>query len=240
MKNTLEIKDLDVVADGKKILKGINLKIRQGEIHVLMGPNGAGKTSLAMALAGHPNYKIRNPKSEIRIDGKDITKLTPDERAKLGLFISFQKPVEISGVSVRNLLRLVVKKDFEEKISKTTTDLKINEELLIRPLNEQFSGGETKKMEFLQAKILSPKFLILDEIDSGLDIDALKLVAENIQQMVKNNSMPGILLITHYPRLLKFIKPDCIHVLIRGYIVRSDGPELLQKIEKKGYQWLTK
>jgi len=235
----LVIENLDVFVQDKKILKGISLSIKKGEIHVLMGPNGAGKTTLAMVLAGHPNYKIKDQRSKIKIDGKDITRLTPDERAKLGLFISFQKPVEIPGVSVRNLLRVAVKENFEKKLGQAIADLKISKDLVVRSF-ENLSGGEAKKMELFQAKILSPKFLILDEIDSGLDIDALKLVAENIQQMVKNSGGPGILLITHYSRLLKFIKADCIHVLIHGYIVRSDGPELLQKIEKRGYQWLTK
>lgn len=237
MKDTLEIKNFDVIADGKKILQSINLEIRQGEIHVLMGPNGAGKTSLAMAVMGHPGYKIAG--GQITLSGKDITKLAPDQRARLGLFISFQKPVEIPGVSARNLLRQAVKEDFERKLAQDIADLKINVELVNRSF-ENFSGGEAKKMELFQAKILKPRFLILDEIDSGLDIDNLRLIAENIQQMVKDNNAPGILLITHYPRILKFIKPTCIHVLIRGYIVKTDGPKLIQKIEKKGYQWLTK
>lgn len=232
-----KVDNLQVSVGGKAIVKGVSLEIKQGEVHVLMGPNGAGKTSLAMAVMGKPGYQIVG--GQITINNKDITKLSPDERAKLGLFVSFQKPVEIPGVTLRNLLRQVVKENFEEKIEKIASDLKINEGLLTRSF-EDFSGGEGKRLELFQAKILNPKFLILDEIDSGLDIDSLKLVAENIQQMVKGSDAPGILLITHYPRLLKFLKPDCLHVLIRGYMVRSDGPKLLQEIEKRGYQWLTK
>lgn len=239
MEDTLEIKNLDIEASGKKILKGINLKIRQGEIHVLMGPNGAGKTSLAMAVMGHPNYRLKTQNSNVKINGKDITKLTPDQRARLGLFISFQKPPEVPGVTLRNLLRMVVEEDFEKKLAQNTADLAVKEELLTRSF-ENFSGGEGKKMEILQAKILSPRFLILDEIDSGLDIDALRLVAKNIWEIAKASNPPGILLITHYPRILKFLKPDFLHVLIRGKIVRSNGPKLIQKIEKRGYQWLAK
>lgn len=232
MKDTLEIRNLKVEASGKKILQGVNLKIKRGEIHVLMGPNGAGKTSLIFALMGHPRYKITD--GQITINNKNITNLTADQRAKLGIFVSFQRPVEIPGVSVRNLLRLVVKENLEEKISQTAASLKIDRELLTRHF-ENFSGGEGKKIELLQAKIIPAKFLILDEIDSGLDIDALRLVARDIQKMAAETA-PGILLITHYPKILKFVKPDHVHVLIHGNIIKTDGEGLIDKLEKKGYQ----
>lgn len=234
----LRIDNLKVAVGGKQILDGITLEVKPGKVHVLMGPNGAGKTSLLMAIMGHPGYRLTG--GQITVDDKDISKLTPDKRAKLGLFISFQKPVAIPGVSLRNLLRLVVLDDLEKKMAKNVSDLKINEELLTRSLNQDFSGGEAKKMEFFQAKMLEPRFLILDEVDSGLDIDSLQLVAENIKQMIKKSQAPGILLITHNPRILKFIKADHIHVLMHGEIVRSDGPHLAAQIEKKGFQWLTK
>jgi len=234
MKKTLEIKNLNIVANNKKILKGINLKIRQGEVHVLMGPNGAGKTSLAMAVMGNPGYQITD--GQMTVDGKNITRLTPDERARLGIFISFQKPVEIPGVSVRNLLRQAVKEDLERKIGEAVTDLKINERLLTQSM-ENFSGGEGKLLELLQAKVLASRFLILDEIDSGLDVDSLRLVTDDIKKMAYKSA---ILLITHNPRILKFIKADCIHVLIRGYIVRSGDRKLGQEIEERGFKWLAK
>lgn len=234
----LKINNLSVEAGKKKVINKLSLAINRGEIHILMGPNGAGKTSLVMAVMGHPGYEVKG--GQITVDNKDVSQLTPDKRAKLGLFISFQKPVAIPGVSVRNLLRLVVKEQLEEKILQNTTRLNIKDELLTRSLNQDFSGGEAKKMELFQATMLSPKFLILDEVDSGLDVDSLRLVVANIRQMVKKSDAPGILLITHNPRILKFIKPDRIHVLIRGCIAKSGGPEIGEIIEKKGYQWLIK
>lgn len=240
-----EIINLSVSVGSKKILKNINLAIKSGELHVLMGPNGAGKTSLVMALMGAPAYSIPafakasagRQSTVYSLDEKDMTKLSTDQRAKLGLFVSFQKPVVISGVTVRNLLRLIAPDDLEKKLNQVTKELLVKEDLLSRPLNENFSGGESKKIELLQAVILKPKFLILDEIDSGLDVDALKLVTETIRQMANHS---GVLLITHNPRILKFLRPDRIHVLVRGCIVRSGGPEIGEIIEKKGYQWLSK
>lgn len=231
MKNLLEIKNLSVTACGKKLLKGINLKVESGQIHVLMGPNGAGKTSLAMALAGNPHYQILA--GQINLNRKNLGKLTPDQRANLGLFITFQKPVEIPGISARNILRFRLKSDFEGKLNQVISDLKINEELVNRSL-ENFSGGEGKKLEMLQAEMLLPKFLILDEVDSGLDVDALKLVSEKIQQMAQNGA--GILLITHNPRILKYLKFGSLHVIIQGKIVQTDGPKILEAIERKGYE----
>ena len=243
----LKITNLSVSVGSKKIISDINLAIGQGEIHVLLGPNGSGKTTLAMALMGHPNYKLqitpfdstqgKNYKCQINLDGKDITKLEPDQRAKAGLFVSWQKPIAIPGVSVKNLLNLLIKKNLQEKITKISHNLGIKEDLLARSLNENFSGGETRKMELLQANILRPHYIILDEIDSGLDIDALKLVTNNIRQLTK---FSGILLITHNLRILKYLKPDRIHILIHGHIVKSGDYKLGEIIDKKGYQWLSK
>lgn len=235
MKDVFEIINLRVAVSGKTILKGLNLKIKKGEIHVLMGPNGAGKTSLVLVAMGHPGYKVTD--GRIILGNQEITDLPPEKRSSLGLFISFQKPPEIPGVSVRNLLRMVVRDDLEKKIAKNVVDLQIKEELLNRSLNENFSGGEMRKMELFQAKVLSPRFLILDEIDSGLDVDSLRLVVKIISQMTKN---AGLLVITHNPRLLKFLKPDYVHVMLGGRIVESDGEKLGEEIERRGYSWLAK
>jgi len=239
MQNALTISHLSASAGEKQILSDINLIIQGGEIHALMGPNGAGKTSLVMVLAGSPNYKIKNKKSKIKINGEEISKLTPDERAKSGLFISFQKPIDIPGVTVRNILKMAVRIEFNEKLKKAQSDLRVEDEFLTRSF-ENFSGGEGKKLELLQAKVLAPRFLVLDEIDTGLDIDALAVVAKTISDMAYGREKCGILLITHSPRVLKFIKPSHLHVMIKGKIVQSDGPALLKKIEKEGYQWLEK
>ncbi len=234
----LKITNLEVEIDNKKILKDISLSINPGELHVLLGPNGAGKTSLVMALMGHPGYKyqITNNESQINLDGKDLTNLAPEKRAEAGLFISFQKPVAIPGVTVKNLLTNLIRENLEEKISVSSKGLKIKEELLTRALNENFSGGEAKKMELLQADILKPKYLILDEIDSGLDIDNLQLLANKFKEILRRKA--AVLLITHNLKILKLIKPDKLHILIDGAIVKSDGPELSSQIEKKGFSWL--
>lgn len=234
----LKIANLSVSVGDKKIINDLSLEIGPGEIHILMGPNGAGKTSLIMALMGKPDYRSTN--GQITIDGQEVSQLKPDERAKQGLFVAFQKPVSIPGVSVENLLRLLVKDNLQERIQQASAELKIKEELLTRPLNENFSGGEAKKMELFQAKILKPKYLILDEVDSGLDIDGFRLLTNNLRQLVKRKDSPGILLITHNPRILQFLKPTRIHVLIHGTLVKSDGVKLASLIEKKGFSWLTK
>jgi len=231
----LKITNLSVSVGSKKIISNINLAINTGEIHVLLGPNGSGKTTLAMALMGSPAYRPQT--TDYSLDGKDMTKLSIDQRAKAGLFVSFQKPIGIPGVSVKNLLNLLVKENLPEKITKISHNLGIKEDLLTRPLNENFSGGEARKMELLQANILRPKFTVLDEIDSGLDIDALELVTDNILKLAK---FSGILLITHNLRILKYLKPDRIHILIHGQIVKSGDYKLGEIIEKKGYQWLSK
>lgn len=237
MKNTLTISHLSASVGEKQILSDINLIIRGGEIHALMGPNGAGKTSLAMVLAGNSAYKIK--RGQIAIGDNDITKISPELRARKGLSVSFQKPIEIPGVSLLNILRVAIGLDYKERIKMAQTDLGVEDSFLSRSF-ENFSGGEGKKIELLQTLVLGSRFLVLDEIDTGLDVDALCIVAKCIYNMAKGKQKRGIILITHSPRVLRFIKPDYLHVMIKGKIVRSDGPRLIEKIEKEGYQWLTK
>jgi Fe-S cluster assembly ATP-binding protein len=237
----LQIKNLHVSTDNKEILKGLDLTIKQGEIHAIMGPNGSGKSSLSLALMGHPRYQITS--GSIRIDGEDLTSLTPDKRAKLGLFLAMQYPVAVPGVSVFNLLRTANKNldsqkvpaiEFQKIVKKEMKNLRINENFLTRSINDGFSGGEKKKMETLQLSILNPKYAILDETDSGLDVDALKIVSQGINSSFSKNI--GILLITHYQRILKYVKPDFVHILVDGKIVKSGGAELAETVEEKGYQ----
>ena len=245
----LEIKDLHVKVDGKEIVKGVNLKVEKGKVAALMGPNGSGKSTLAYALMGHPRYKISSGK--IFLDNKDITKLPADERAKKGMFLSFQYPHEISGVSISNFLRSALNAireskneypisvmDFHEMLQEKMKVLKINSSFASRYLNEGFSGGEKKKMEILQMAVLGPKIGILDETDSGLDVDALRAVADGINKL-KNPQM-GILLITHYQRILDYIIPDKVHIMVNGEIARSGSKELALEVEKKGYEWVGK
>lgn len=236
----LEIKNLVVESEKKQILNGVSLYVKPGQIHVLMGPNGSGKSSLSLALMGHPRYQVTSGK--ILLDGKDITNFTPDKRAKAGLFLAMQYPVSVPGVSVVNFLRTSIKnikgqvntsefvKDLKSKMKK----LKIDESFASRGVNDGFSGGEKKKMEILQLSILQPKYAILDETDSGLDIDALKLVASGIKKASGPNI--GILLITHYQRLLNYIKPDYVHVLVDGQIIKTGSYLLAQAVEKAGYK----
>ena len=235
----LEIKDLHVSSDNKEILKGVSLKIKPGEIHALMGPNGSGKSSLSLALMGHPRYKITS--GSIKIDGKDITALTPDKRAKFGLFLAMQYPVAVPGVSVTNFLRSSLRNlkgnvkpaEFVQTTREKMADLKIDESFATRSINDGFSGGEKKKMEVLQLSVLKPKYAVLDETDSGLDVDALKLVAKGINNVAGPGI--GILLITHYQRILKYIQPDFVHILIDGKIVKSGNHKLAERIEEEGY-----
>lgn len=237
----LEIKELFVETEKKQILKGVNLKINKDEIHAVMGPNGSGKSSLSMTLMGHPRYKITSGK--ILLDGEDITALTPDKRAKLGLFLAMQYPVAVPGVSVFNLLRSANKNletqkvtalEFQKIVKNKMKNLKMDEKFLSRSINDGFSGGEKKKAEILQLSILKPKYAILDETDSGLDVDALKTVSKGIAEVAGPNI--GILLITHYQRILKYVKPNFVHILVDGRIVKSGGPELAEIVEEKGYQ----
>ncbi len=236
----LEIQNLHVSTDNKEILKGVNLKINKGEVHAVMGPNGSGKSSLSLALMGHPRYQITSGK--ILLDGTNINLLTPDKRAKLGLFLAMQYPVAVPGVSVFNLLRSANKNlerekvpalEFQNKIKKEMKNLKMDEKFLTRSINDGFSGGEKKKAEILQLSILKPKYAILDETDSGLDVDALKTVSQGINS-VRGKEI-GILLITHYQRILKYIKTNFVHILVDGKIVKSGDFKLAEEIEEKGY-----
>ena len=245
MKDELVIKDLHVSVEGKKILDGVNLAVRKGEVSALMGPNGSGKSTLAFTLMGHPKYVVE--KGEAWYKGKNILKLEADERAKLGLFLSFQYPQEIPGVSVSNFLRTAYNAVHEKKIpvpefvkllKEKMEMLKIDTSFSRRYLNEGFSGGEKKRTEILQMAVLQPDMVILDETDSGLDIDSLKVVANGVNSMLGPNV--GILVITHYQRLLDYIEADKIHIMVKGRIVRSGGKEIAHELEKKGYDEIIK
>ncbi|KKP23872.1 MAG: FeS assembly ATPase SufC [candidate division TM6 bacterium GW2011_GWF2_28_16] len=245
MKNILEIKDLVVLVDNKKILNGINLNIAQGQIHAIMGPNGSGKSSLAYTLMGRQGYKIES--GEIYFDGLNINNTSVDIRAKLGLFLSFQAPYEIEGLSIKTFLResynaLYNKTDkalsfdkFNNYLDEKINLLNINPEFLDRSLNIGFSGGEKKKLEILQLAVLQPKFVILDELDSGLDVDALKIVCAGINKIKNNNKNLTILVITHYYNILKFLEPDFVHILKNGKIIKTGDKNLALEIEKEGY-----
>ncbi|HEX4839595.1 MAG TPA: Fe-S cluster assembly ATPase SufC [Rhabdochlamydiaceae bacterium] len=235
----LTIQDLYVSIDGKEILKGFSLKINPGEVHALMGPNGAGKSTLAKVLAGHPAYEITG--GTIFFDGQNINELDPEERAKLGLFMSFQYPLEISGVTNFQFLHAaysackgkIAEADFEKLLEQKMTLMNMKIEFKDRSLNEGFSGGEKKRNEILQMAVLEPKMAILDETDSGLDIDAMKIVADGVKQL--QTPERALLLITHYQRLLDYITPDFVHVVIDGKIVETGSADLAIKLEKQGY-----
>ena len=239
----LEIKDLYVEVDGKEILRGINLKLELGKVNVIMGPNGSGKSTLANAIMGNPNYKIS--KGSIIFNGIDITELSPDKRAKLGIFLSFQYPQEIEGVTISNFLRnslnnLQEKKisvmDFKEIIEEKAKLLKMPDNFSDRYLNQGFSGGEKKKSEMLQLLTLNQKLAILDETDSGLDIDALKAVAEGVNQFMNKDKC--VLIITHYKRILELIIPDKVFIMINGKIVKEGDNYLVDRLEEEGYGWV--
>jgi len=236
----LEIKDLSVSVDDKEIIKNLDLNLEKGKVYALMGPNGSGKSTLAQVLMGNKKF---NSSGEIFLDGVDVTKLSSNERAKKGMFLSFQYPVEISGVTISNFLRtaynsLNEKKigllDFQKLLKRNAKKLNLDERFFSRFLNEGFSGGEKKKAETLQLLVLNPKFVILDETDSGLDVDSLRVVAEGIKNFM--NKDKTILLITHYKRILDYVKPDVILIMKRGKIVKSGDFKMIDEIEKKGYE----
>ena len=239
----LEINNLHVETGESVILSGISLKIKKGEIHALMGRNGSGKSTLALTLMGHPNYKIT--KGEVLFNGTNLDEMEPFERARLGLFLSFQYPQSIPGLQVGNFLRKSVSairgedappaKEFRQEIRERMDELKIDSSFLSRYVNDGFSGGEKKRFEILQMALLKPSLAVLDETDSGLDIDALKIVAEGVNTIVQNSAC---LIITHYQRMLNYIKPDFVHVMIDGSIVKSGGADLALELEDKGYEWL--
>jgi Fe-S cluster assembly ATP-binding protein len=242
---TLRIEDLTVAVEGKQILNGLNLEVPVGEVHAIMGPNGSGKSTLANTLMGHPRYQVTG--GRVYFKGEDITNLTPDKRAKKGLFLAMQYPTAIPGVTMVNFLRTALKnvrgadvpvREFRTQLLDTMALLKMDEAFARRYVNDGFSGGEKKRAEVLQMGILRPQMAIMDETDSGLDIDALRTVAEGINAL-KGPDM-GILLITHYQRMLNYITPDHVHVLYKGRIVRSGSGELAAQLEEKGYDWITK
>lgn len=249
MTSILRLVDLWVSVENKQILKGVNLEVRQGEINALMGPNGSGKSTTAYVIMGHPGYIV--DKGDITLDGESILPLSPDQRAKRGIFLAFQSPVEIPGVTLANFLRrayLSVKtkedgskklsiSEFQNLLSRNLQLLQMDASFMRRYLNENFSGGEKKRSEIVQLATLNPKIAILDETDSGLDIDSVKIVANAVQKLVREENM-GVLIITHYARVLNYLRPDYVHVMFDGRIVASGGFELAEKLEKTGYKGL--
>ena len=244
--STLEIKNLHVsveTQDGPlQILKGVNLTIHHGEIHAIMGPNGSGKSTLAYAIAGHPDYEITD--GEILLDGENIEEMDPDERAHAGLFLAMQYPVEVPGVTVTNFLRSAKTaidgeapklRTWIKDINTAMDNFKADKDWASRDLNVGFSGGEKKRLEILQMEMLKPKFAVLDETDSGLDVDALRLVSEGVNRVHEANGN-GIMLITHYTHILRYIKPDHVHVFVDGRVAESGGPELADELEANGYE----
>ena len=256
----LSIRNLQVSVEGKQILRGLNLEIKQGEVHALMGPNGSGKSTLAYALMGHPKYHIEG--GDILLDGTSLLDLAADARARLGLFLAFQYPTTIPGVTLADFLRrsisavrhaqqeapsepqrngqakshLMPMREFRRELLQKMKDLGVDQTFARRYVNDGFSGGEKKRVEILHMAMAEPKFAVLDETDSGLDIDALRIVAEGVSSLTGPNL--GVLLITHYQRLLNYIKPDHVHILLDGQLVESGGPELAETLEAKGYDWV--
>lgn len=259
---TLEIKDLQVEIDGDEIVNGVDLTIEEGKVHALMGPNGSGKSTLAQALMGHPKYKVTG--GEALLDGENVLEMEPDERARAGLFLAFQYPSEVPGVTVSNFLRTAINarrgedsdessesatsteepdredeipiKEFQNLLKEQMDLLDIDHDFAERYLNDGFSGGEKKRTEILQMAVLDPEVAILDEVDSGLDIDALRTVADGINTLKGGDF--GMLLITHYQRILNYIEPDYVHIMIDGQIAKEGGAELAEKLEDKGYEWV--
>jgi Fe-S cluster assembly ATP-binding protein len=249
MGSTLEIRNLHVNVDDKEILKGVNLTIKSGEVHALMGPNGSGKSTLANSLMGHPGYQVTG--GQVLFKGQNLLELAPDERAKMGLFLAFQYPVAIPGVSLANFLRSAINArrkmndpedkgipvgEFRTLLKKKMDLLEMGHEFAGRYLNDGFSGGEKKRAEILQMATLEPEIAILDETDSGLDIDALRIVASGVNAL--SGPDLGVLVITHYQRILNYISPQFVHIMLAGKIVESGGPELAEHLEEQGYDWI--
>ena len=245
----LEIKDLHASINGKEILKGINLSVKPGEIHAIMGPNGSGKSTLSSVLVGNPMFEVT--KGSVEFSGKDLLELSPEDRSHEGIFLSFQYPVEIPGVSMVNFMRAAVNEqrkykelpplsasEFLKVMREKRAIVELDSKLANRSVNEGFSGGEKKRNEIVQMAMLEPKLSILDETDSGLDIDALRIVAEGVNKLKSPEN--SCIVITHYQRLLDYIKPDVVHVLYNGRIVKTAGPELALELEEKGYDWIKK
>src|SRR6058998_1765001 len=243
----LEIRNLHVAAGDKQILKGVDLHVRDGEFHALMGPNGSGKSTLANAIMGHPNLEVTE--GQVLFDGEDITEAAPDERSRMGLFMAFQYPVSVPGVTVTKYLRMVINahraqrgedeislREFRKTVEAAMELTDVPREFASRYLNEGFSGGEKKRMEILQLALQKPALAVLDETDSGLDIDALRIVAHGVNTL-KGPDM-GVLIITHYQRILHSVEPDFVHVLYQGRIVKEGGPDLVGTLEEKGYGWI--
>ncbi len=243
----LEIKNLHVSAEDKEILKGLNLEVSRGEVHALMGPNGSGKSTLANSIMGHPSLEVTD--GSIDFDGEDVTESSPDERSRAGLFMAFQYPVAVPGVTVAKYLRMIVNakreaagepeiklKDFARTTQEAMEMMDIPRDFSSRYLNDGFSGGEKKRMEMLQMALLKPKIAVLDETDSGLDIDALRTVADGVNRFAGPDM--GVLIITHYQRILHMVEPDRVHVMYEGRIVKEGGPELVGELEDKGYGWI--
>jgi Fe-S cluster assembly ATP-binding protein len=243
----LEIKDLHAGIEGKEILKGLNLQINKGEVHAIMGPNGSGKSTLSKVLAGHPSYEVTG--GEVIYNGKNLLELEPDERAREGIFMAFQYPVEVPGVSNSQFLRLAYNEkmkhlgeeeldplEFNDYLKEKAKIVEMSSEFFKRSVNEGFSGGEKKRNEILQMAVLNPTLAILDETDSGLDIDALRIVAEGVNKLRSEDN--AIILVTHYQRLLNYIVPDFVHVLAGGKVVKEGGKELALELEEKGYDWV--
>lgn len=243
----LEVKNLHATINGKEILKGINLVIKTGEVHAIMGPNGSGKSTLSAVLVGNPMYEVTQ--GEVTFNGKDLLAMPPEDRAHEGLFLSFQYPVEIPGVSMTNFMRAAINEkrkyqglepmgtaDFIKLMKEKRKVVELDSKLSNRSVNEGFSGGEKKRNEIFQMAMLEPTLSILDETDSGLDVDALRVVAEGVNKLKRPDT--STIVITHYERLLDLIKPDIVHVLYNGRIVKTEGPELAKEIEDKGYDWI--
>jgi Fe-S cluster assembly ATP-binding protein len=243
----LEIRNLHAKIDGKEILRGIDLSVKAGEVHAIMGPNGSGKSTLAKVIAGHPSYEVTA--GEVLYEGKNLFELPPDERARAGIFLAFQYPVEVPGVSNAQFLRLAYNErkkhlgeeeldplEFKDLLQERAKIVEMEPALMSRSVNEGFSGGEKKRNEILQMAVLEPRLAVLDETDSGLDIDALRIVSGGVNRLRRPDN--AILLVTHYQRLLNYIVPDFVHVLFKGRMVRSGGKELALELEEKGYDWI--